>query len=126
MLILINQEVIDIGDPLETLQECGVADGRLHPLGQLVRLGQEAAFRAKGIENAYPGIRRALAAMIGVSGQANCALFLVPPRARAASEVAVRFGQAPITTLAFLLSAQDSGKLTPALINQQVWSTCAA
>lgn len=121
MLILLNQEVLDVGDPMETLRECGVSDLRVPTNARLAALGQDAAYAARGMEHAHPGIRRTLAAFFAMSGQVNCALFLCPPKMRSPREVAVRFGLAPITTLAFLLNAQESGKLTPALINQHVW-----
>lgn len=121
MLVLLNQEVVDVGDPIETLRECGVADLRAPSTSRLVRLGQDATFAAKGIENAHPGIKRTLCAFFALSGEVNCALFLCPPKARSARDVAVRLGSAPITTMAFLLSAQSKGQLTPALVNHYVW-----
>ena len=127
MLFLLNQEVIDLGDPVETLRASGVADiMHLPSVAKLVQLGQDAAFAANGIEHAHEGIRRTLAAMLAMSGQANCALFLCPPKARSAREVAVRLGQAPLTTMAFLLSAQESGRLSATTINQHVWRVAGA
>lgn len=122
MLILLNQEVIDVGDPLETLQALGVGDlTRQKSLAKLIALGQDAAFANGGVEHADPGIRRTLAALFGLTGQANCALFLCPQGMRSARDVAARLGQAPITTMALLLNAQDAGKLSAALINNHVW-----
>ncbi|MES1199384.1 MAG: hypothetical protein ABUS48_05315 [Pseudomonadota bacterium] len=121
MLILLNQEVIDVGDPPTTLEALGLPDARPITLAKLVALGQDAAFAAGGMENAHPGIRQTLAAFMGLTGDANCALFLCPPRARSPRDVAVRLGYAPITTMVFLLSAQQSGRLNAALINAQVW-----
>jgi hypothetical protein len=121
MLVLLNQEIVDVGDPVETLAACGVADLREPSMAKLVALGQDAAFAAGGLERAHPGIKRTLAAYFALSGAVNCALFLPPPRARSPRDVAVRLGFAPLTTLAFLLSAQSSGTLSAALINSQVW-----
>ena len=122
MLFLLNQELMDLGDPVETLLASGAADAMNVPsLAKLVTLGQDAAYAGNGMEGAHPGIRRTLAAMLAMSGQVNCAMFLCPPQARSPREVAVRLGVAPITTLAFLLSAQDAGRLSAALINEQVW-----
>ncbi len=122
MLFLLNQEVLDIGDPIETLVAGGIADVmHLPSIPKLVSLGQDAAFAAQGMEHAHVGIRRTLAAMLSMSGQVNCALFLPPAQARSARDVAVRLGVAPITTLAFLFTAQESGVLTAALINHHVW-----
>jgi hypothetical protein len=122
MLFLLNQSVLDIGDPLETLRTDGAVDLRNPPsVAKLVTLGQDAAYAAGGIENAHAGIRRTLAALMGLTGQVNCALFLCPPKARSAREVAVRLGVAPITTLALLSSAQAGGRLNAVLINHHVW-----
>ena len=121
MLILLNQTVIDVGDPVETLIALGVADMRPPSLAKLAALGQDAAFAAGGIENAHPGITRTLAAFMGLLGEVNCAMFVCPPRMRSARDVAVRMGYAPLTTMVYLLSAQESGRLTPALVNQQIW-----
>ncbi|GAM98847.1 hypothetical protein U91I_02483 [alpha proteobacterium U9-1i] len=121
MLVLLNQAVIDVGDPFETLKALGVTDLHTPSMGKLVRLGQDAAFAGKGLENAHDGIRQTLAALIGLNGQANCALFLCPDRAKSAREVAVRMGQAPITTMALLLSEQQAGRLSSATVNHYVW-----
>jgi hypothetical protein len=84
-------------------------------------LGQDAAFLGRGLENAHPGIRRTLAALFAASGEANCGLFLFPQGANSAREVAVRLAMAPITTLALLKSAQDTGRLTAEMVNHHVW-----
>lgn len=122
MLVLLNQELIDVGDPLETLQSLGVEDLRNPPsAARLAQLGQDAAFAGGGIENAHPGIRQTLAAFFGFSGVANCGLFLVPPKARSAREVQVRLAAAPLTTLAQLKSLADTGRLNAGMINRHVW-----
>ncbi|MGE0596605.1 MAG: hypothetical protein AB7P07_09565 [Hyphomonadaceae bacterium] len=121
MLFLLNQDLIDVGDPMEALQHLGLGMRAPPSIAQLVKLGQDAAFAGAGIENAHEGIRRTLSALFCLSGQANCALFLVPPRARAPAEVTYRLAYAPLTTMVFLRSAQDAGKLNAALINEQVW-----
>ena len=53
MLVLLNQAVIDVGDPFETLKALGVTDLHTPSMGKLVqRMGQDAAFAGKGLENA--------------------------------------------------------------------------
>lgn len=121
MLILINEEVIDVGDPAETLRECGVADDRTPAIARMVALGQDAAFAARGIEHAHPGIRRVLASYFALTGQVNCALFVCPPNAVSPREVAVRLGDAPFTTLVHLYSVQQEGKLSASMVNHHVW-----
>jgi hypothetical protein len=121
MLVLLNQEVIDVGDPMEGLRACGVVDMRTPSIAKIVSLGQDAAFAAGGLDNAHIGIRRTLACFLAMSGEANCALFLCPLRPKSPREVAVRLAFAPLTTMVFLLSAQETGKLNANLINQHVW-----
>lgn len=121
MLFLLNQTLIDVGDPMETLRELSVELKDNPELTRLVALGQDAAFAGRGIENAHEGIRRTLAALFSISGRANCALFLCPDKALTARDVTYRLAMAPITTMAFLHSAQGAGQLNAALINQHVW-----
>jgi hypothetical protein len=121
MLVLLNQEIIDVGDPMEGLRDCGVIDMRPPSIAKIVALGQDAAYAAAGLEHAHIGIRRTMACFLALTGEANCALFLCPPKAKSPRDVAVRLAFAPITTLVFLLSAQETGKLNASMINQQVW-----
>ena len=121
MLVLLNQVVVDVGDPLDTLQALRVGDLRTPSMAKLQRMGQDAAFAGKGLERAHNDLLRTLASYIALNGQANCALFVCPDQAKSARDVAVRFGLAPITTMALLLSEQQVGRLTPAVINHYVW-----
>jgi hypothetical protein len=122
MLILLNAHIYDVGDPVETLTGLGVDPKRApHDRAALVKLGQDAAFAGKGLENAHDGIRMTLASLFAVSGEANCCLFLYTPQMRSALDVAMRLAIAPITTLAHLKSTQDAGLLTPAMINHHIW-----
>jgi hypothetical protein len=123
MLFLLNEDLIDLGDPCETLRACGAGEVRRAPsLGRLTAHGPDVAFAAQGLSGAHPDVRRALAALFALTGRLNCALFVAPPEARSAREVAVRYALAPITTMAFLYSALQSGRLSAALINHHVWS----
>jgi hypothetical protein len=121
MLVLLNQSVIDVGDPLETLKALRVTDMNTPSMAKILRMGQDAAFAGRGLERAHGDLLRTLASYIALNGQANCALFLCPEKAKSARDVAVRFGLAPITTMAMLLFEQDAGRLTPTLINHYVW-----
>ncbi len=122
MLFLLNDRVLDLGDPAETLLESGAGDpARLPPLHAIITRGQEAAFASSAFAAAHPDLRRSIASMIVLSSTANCALFVCPPRARAARDVAVRFAFAPLTTLAFLADAQRGGRAVAALANAHVW-----
>jgi hypothetical protein len=127
MLILMNQEVIDIADPLTTLQEMGGFNLRGVPtVSQVVTHGQDAAFAAQGLENAHENVRMTLACLIALSGPANCGIFLYQPGMTSPRQVPVRLGEAPMDTLVYLLSAQQQGGLTAALVNRHVWAAAAS
>ena len=127
MLFLLNEQVLDIGVPHETLEACGVKlPARLQGVAEAVAAGQEAAFAGNGLTQAHENVRLTVAARLGLTGRVNCALFLCPPKARSPREVAVRLGYAPITTLAYLAKQQDAGRLSPGLINREVWLAAGA
>lgn len=126
MLVLLNQEIIDVGDPMTTLQAIGSSDFRGIPsVGQAVLRGQDAAFAARGLENAHEDVRRGLAAYVALAGPANCCIFLCPPNARSPRDVAVRLAEAPMDTLVYLWTLQQDGRLTAGLINHHVWNAMA-
>lgn len=122
MLFLLNEQVLDIGVPYETLAACGAPDSLRPPsMAQILAGAQDAAFAGRGLEHAHETIRLTLAARLGVTGRVNCALIYCPPKARSAREVAVRLALAPITTLSYLQDQQRMGRLNAALINREVW-----
>ncbi len=122
MLFLLNEEMLDIGVPYETLAACGVRDSLRPPsIAQIIAGAQEAAFAGRGLEHAHETIRLTLAAQLGLTGRVNCALIVCPPKARSPREVAVRLALAPITTLAYLQDQRRMGRLTAMLINREVW-----
>jgi hypothetical protein len=127
MLVLLNQEVVDVADPFTTLQELGGTTIRGVPTpNQAVIHGQDATFAAGGLENAHENVRMGLACLIALSGPANCAIFLFGPQLKSPREVPVRLGAAPMDTLVYLLSLQEQGRLTSALVNRHVWQAVSA
>ncbi|MET0183323.1 MAG: hypothetical protein ABW199_10595 [Caulobacterales bacterium] len=122
MLFLLNDRVLDLGDPAETLQRIGTADpGRPPKMRAIIAMGQDAAFASANFQASHPDLALSIAAMVALISEANCALFVCPPRARSARQVGVQFAFAPLTTLAFLDDAQARGVLTAAMINGHVW-----
>ncbi len=127
MLILLNQEVVDVADPLTTLQELGGTNIRGVPsVAQALMHGQDATFAAGGLENAHESVRMTLACLIALSGPANCGIFLFQAGLQSPRQVPVRLGEAPMDTLVYLLSLQQQGRLTPALVNRHVWAAANA
>lgn len=120
MLFLLNDRVLDLGDPVEALRASGMGERALG-LREAVARGQEAAFASANFTSGHPDLARAVAAMVALTGEANCALFLAGSQARSAREVGVKIAAAPIATLAYLKQVQDQGPLTPALVNAEVW-----
>ncbi len=122
MLFLLNDRVLDLGEPAETLLRLGTADpARLPRTSQIVAMGQDAAFASANFSQGHPDMMLSIAAMIALTSEANCALFVAPPGARSARQVGVQFAFAPLTTMAFLKDAESKGALTPAMINAHVW-----
>jgi len=122
MLFLLNDRVLDLGEPVETLRRLGAADpARLPQPSAIVAMGQDAAFASANFAHGHPDLALSIAAMIALTSEANCALFVAPPRARSARQVGVQFAFAPLTTMAFLCDAQTRGALTAAMINTHVW-----
>ena len=120
MLFLLNDRVLDLGDPAEALRASGLGDRALG-MREAVARGQAAAFATANFSSGHPDLARGVAALVALAGEANCALFLAGPQAHAAAEVGVKIAAAPLTTLVYLKQAQDEGRLTPALVNAEVW-----
>ena len=122
MLFLLNDRVLDLGEPTETLLRLGTADpARLPRTSQIVAMAQDAAFASANFAHGHPDLARSIAAMIALTSEANCALFVAPPGARSARQVGVQFAYAPLTTMAFLKDAESKSSLTAAMINAHVW-----
>lgn len=122
MLFLLNDRVLDLGDPAETLLALGAGDpARLPPTRAIVAMGQEAAFASGDFAHGHRDLLRSLACLTTLALQANCALFVTPANAKSARQVGVQFAFAPLTTLAYLEGAQAAGRLGPALANRHVW-----
>jgi hypothetical protein len=125
MLFLLNEMVLDIGLPGDTFAKVGGSPAKAR-MDHAIKTGQEALLAAGVFTNAHPDVLYAIAAEIALSSEANAALFVVPPRARKAAEVAVRLASAPLTTLARLQVYQNRFGTDPAYVNQQVWSLAAS
>lgn len=122
MLFLLNDRVLDLGDPAETLLALGAGDpARLPSTRAIIEIGQDAAVATQGFSIGHADVGRGVACLVALAIQANCALFVAPERVRSARQVGVQFAYAPLTTLAFLAGVQRGGRVSPALVNAHVW-----
>jgi hypothetical protein len=126
VLFLLNDTVLDLGLPGATFARAGGGSPAAARLGHGVRAGQEAIFAAGAFTRAHPDVAFAVAAEIALSSEANAALFVRPPRARGAHEVAVRLASAPLTTLARILAHQERAGADPVFVNHHVWNLARA
>lgn len=124
MLFLFNDRILDLGAPEVIAGPVRVSPQRA--LAAAVQAGREAIFAAGDVAGLHVDLLRTLAARIAVASDANAALFICPPRAKAPEQVGVRLAETPLTTLAFLLQRQGVRvALDPALVNQTVWMVAA-
>jgi hypothetical protein len=127
MLFLINETVLDLGAPGETLQRLA-GDEALRHLSGVKSLAEAKAsfFQAKGAGGLKDDEQMRLACLLAITTEANAAVFVVPPGAVSPVQIASRLAKVGLTTLAWLDEMQKDGKLTPALINANVWAQAAA
>lgn len=126
MLFLLNDTVLDIGVPADTLVRVGGPSPLAARLIEGVRAGQAALFAAGSFQNVNSDVALRVAAEIAVTSPANAALFVRPDRVRHPSQVAVRLVSAPLTTLAALQRRQEALGVDPAHINAAVWNLAQA
>ena len=126
MLFLLNDTVLDLGVPADTLMRVGGPPAIKARLGAAVRVGQEAIFAAGGFAQIHVDMALRVAAEIAVSSEANAALFVRPDRCRTPAQVAVRLVSAPLTTLVIIHARQARIGPDPVFINENVWNLAAA
>ena len=129
MHFLMNDQVIEVGDPNKALQACRSLLTEV-PLQNLrpqdaVALGQATFFSLPPRGRPDPMIAKALAALLNAKTEANAALFVKPVTAQSHSDVLVRLADIPLPTLAYLKAHQRGEALDPNLVNQSVWSSAA-
>ena len=92
----------------------------------VMRLGRELFSEEPRLQTHQPERARRLAALI-VSRlpDVNAALFVAPARDCPLEYVAARFASLDLTMMGQLFRDQQSGRLTPALADQYVWSVAA-
>lgn len=126
MLFLLNDTVLDLGVPSDTLEKVGGPPVIRARLSAAVKAGQEAIFSAGAFGAVHPDVALRVASEIAVSSEANAALFVRPHNARSPAQVAVRLVSAPLTTLVVIQQHQAFAGPDPAFINANVWNLAAA
>lgn len=128
MLFLMNDTVIDIGDPENTLIDTvGVVGLRYDTLKakDIVQMAQQVWFKARRHE---PGldVQKAIAALVALKIEADAALIVVPLGARGPEDVQTRFASAPIPLMARMYAMQGAGSLSARVVSESVWQAAAS
>ncbi len=129
MLFLLNDQVLDIGDPVTTLRESAAQLTEIPfqnlRAGHGISLGQALFFHCPADKKPMPGALKALGALITEHSDANAALFVKPPNAKTPHDVQIRLAEVQLPVMANLFQLQTRQPLSPALVNNSVWA-CAA
>lgn len=102
---------------------------RFHALSLdfVTRLGQELYSEEPLLHQAAPErAKRLIALILAKSPQINAALFVAPSRGCAPEQVAVRYAELDVRSLADLHARKLAGKLDAAAADRQVWRRMAA
>ncbi|MEP7210351.1 MAG: hypothetical protein ABI740_05895 [Alphaproteobacteria bacterium] len=128
MLFLLNDEVLDIGDPentlVDTLGVIGVRHERLSAR-DVIEMAQQIYFRTGRGRDPTRNVRLAIASLCALKLEADAAMFIVPPDARTPDDVKFNSREAPLTMLAQMFAIQSAGGITPPLMKQTIWRSAA-
>ncbi|MFC7290908.1 hypothetical protein [Hirschia litorea] len=129
MLFLLNDQVLDVGDPRTTIREFS---GQLTdiPYAKLraphaISLGQALFYHCPADRKPSAGALRALGALIFEFTEANAALFVRPLNAKGPQDVQLRLAEVQLPVIANLFQQQTRKPLSPVLVNDCVWSSAA-
>lgn len=129
MLFLMNDQVLDIGDPLTTVRE-NLSQLTEIPFQRIdakatITLAQALFFHCPADKKPMPGALRALAGLITDHTEANAALFVCPPNASGPQQVQIRLAEVQLPVMANLFQLQKRQPLSPTLVNNSVWASAA-
>lgn len=123
MHFLFNSTVFELGDPTERASRANFpfAIGALRS-GRVVSLVRHAVLETPRLELDKPNKAMDLAALVVMHVQANALIAVPAAPAKTPLDVAVRFADVGLTTLANLYNRQQSlGALAPGDVNAAVW-----
>jgi hypothetical protein len=128
MLFLLNDEVLDIGNPentlVDTLGVIGVRHERLSPR-DVIEMAQQIYFRTGRGRDPTRNVRLAIASLCALKLEADAAMFIVPPDAGAPEDVKFSSKEAPMTMLAPMYAIQSGGEIAPPQMKQAIWRSAA-
>ena len=125
MLFLLNDRVIDIGEPETTLVDLiGIAGLRHERLtaADVVEIGQEIYLRAGRGREPDLTTQMVLASLLALKLNIDAAMFNVGPMARRPSDVETRFASQS-SPLVARLYAQGGKDLAPRAVSEAVWNS---
>ncbi|MBI1339507.1 hypothetical protein GC169_04745 [bacterium] len=129
MLFLLNDEVLDLGDPPTRIAEARELIRQSEALRMSRRetldLAKTAYFKATVPGRPPLRLRMLISALIAVKFEADAALFVKPANARVSNDVLSRLATTPMTLLAHLYQMQRLGPLEPDYVNDAVWRHAA-
>ncbi len=129
MLFLLNDQVLDIGDPLTTIRECAgqLTDVPYQKLrgSHAIGLGQALFYQCPPNQRPSQGALKALGALIVEYTEANAALFVRPINAKGPQDVQLRLAAVQLPVMANLFQSQKRQPLSPVLVNSSVWASAA-
>lgn len=130
MLFLLNDQVLDLGDPQTCLDGSIGALSRVRPErltpARAALLGQAIYFGCPPGTRPTTGARLALASLLALRTDANAAVFVRPDGARTEADVQYRLALVDLPVLAHLFVLQVGGVLDPRLVNESVWMTASS
>ena len=128
MLFLFNDRIMTLAGGANSTIASGiptqfVAKFKLH---DAILAVQTAIMERPNLAAEAPEKAAALAWLLASRSSVNAVLFIPPANCRRPQDVGFRLATVDLTTLVALKFRQDSGKLSPGLINSSVWQGMAA
>ncbi len=129
MLFLLNDKVFKIADGASIMNEAGLpmTFATKSSVSQIIIAIQTAFMECPELITKEPVKAAALCWVLNSKSKANCAMF-VPSvqKLKSPSQIAYRLANVNLTLLGTLNAMQEQGRLTPRVINENVWSKIAA
>ncbi len=126
MLFLLNDEVLDIGDPEDTLIDTLGVSGVRHerPSGRdVVEMAQQVHFRTPRGRDPIRNVRFAIASLASL--KLDAAILVSPAGAGPAPDVQKRFSSVPLTMLAHKYAIQEADGAAPSRMHEAIWRRVA-
>ena len=128
MLFLFNDRVVTLSGSANAAMATGIpahfiAKFKLH---DAILAVQTAIMERPNLAAEFPEKTAALAWLLASRSNINAVLFIPPAKCRRPQDVGFRLATIDLTMLVGLKFRQDSGRLSPNVINGAVWQAMAA